>query len=142
MPEEVRCRLEDAAVRPARAADLQALIDYCYARRTLAHADAWDRIRHGEEVVRKLRQLSAAYRTLSTETSGPLLFEIGYFRIAEGRLEPVARALPDPHPEAVARVLSEFLEPGARIVFGEGEAARGWTIEAEGQTTSLANADE
>lgn len=137
MPKEVRCRLRRAVVRPERQEDLQALIDYCYARRTLAHADAWDRIRHGAEVVHALRRRSAVYRTLSTEAQGPLLFELGFFRIAGGRLEPIANALPDPHPEAVALVLSEFLKPGAQITLGEGERAQEWTVEAEGRAVPL-----
>lgn len=138
MSEEVRCQLRGAVVQPERQEALQALIDYCYARRTLAHADAWDRIRHGEEIVRTLRRLSAVYRTLSTETRGPLLFELGFFRITDGRLEPVASTLPDPHPKAVALVLSEFLSPGAEVRFGTGEAAQGWRLRAEGAVRPLA----
>lgn len=133
----IRCWLENARVRPEREQVLRELIDYLYGRRTLAHVDTWDRIRHGEEIIRKLRKKSAAYRAMSTETRGPFLFALGYFRITDGQLEPIPDALPDPAPEKLTRLLSEFLEPGASIHFEDETCRFGWRIEGEDEIVPL-----
>lgn len=143
MPTRVRCQLADAAVRPDRQGDLEELIRFLYGRRMLAHLDTWEQIRHGPEIVRTLRRRSAVYRAMSSETDGPFLFELGFFRIRHGCLEPIADALPDAQPEALARLLSEFLQPGARLHFEYPDGTReAWRAEGEGEVAPLSGAEK
>lgn len=142
MPTLVRCQLADAAVRSDRQGDLEDLIRFLYGRRTLAHLSTWDQIRHGPEIVHRLRRRSAVYRAMSTETDGPFLFELGFFRIREGHLEPIADALPDAQPEALSRLLSEFLQPGAHLRFEYPDGQQvGWRVEREGEITPLSDGE-
>lgn len=134
-------RVEQAQVRPDRRDELADLIARLYRRRSHARLSTWDQLRYGPEIADYLRRRSRVYRHIAGEagTEGPLPFALGFFRITdEGALDPVADALPDPQPELLARLLSEFLEPGARLFFGEGET--GWAIEGEGDVRQLEGA--
>ena len=137
---EVPIRLEAAQVRPESREALAAIIDRLYRRRSLQRLSTWDRLRYGPEVADFLRRRSRVYRALSGEagTEGPLPFALGFFRItSEGALQPVANALPDPQPELLCRLLSEFLQPGARLFLGEGENETVWQIGGEDDVQRL-----
>lgn len=67
------------------------------------------------ELVQALRRVSRVYREFSTKTTGPLPFELGFLRIRNDRLEPISDPLHIENPELFVRMISEFVEPGARI---------------------------
>ena len=140
---EVPVRVEQARVRPDRREKLQDLIARLYRRRSHARLSTWDQLRYGPEIADYLRRRSKVYRRVAGEpgTEGPLPFALGFFRVtSEGAFEPVADALPDPQPELLARLLSEFLEPGARLFFGEGAGETGWAVEGEDDVRPLESA--
>lgn len=123
-------------MREERREALEQIIDRLYRRRSLRRLSTWDRLRYGPEVADFLRRRSRIYRHLSGEagTEGPLPFALGFFRVTpEGAFQPVASTLPDPQPELLCRLLSEFLEPGARLFFGKREGEAGWQVDGEGQ---------
>jgi hypothetical protein len=138
--DEVPVRVEAAQVRAERREELSEIIDRLYRRRSLQRLSTWDQLRYGPEVADYLRRRSRVYRRRSGDagTEGPLPFALGFFRITSGgALDPVADALPDPQPELIVRLLSEFLEPGARLVFGEGESEIGWVVKGEDELRRL-----
>jgi hypothetical protein len=137
---EVPVRAEQARVRPDRREKLEDLIARLYRRRSHARLSTWDQLRYGPEIADYLRRRSEVYQQIAGEagTEGPLPFALGFFRVtAEGAFEPVADALPDPKPRLLARLLSEFLQPGARLFFGEGTDETGWAIEGENEIHPL-----
>lgn len=133
MSATVRCRVEAAHVRPEKADALSALIQQLFNRRNLAYIEPKDRMWLTVELIQSLRRQSTVYRTLSEKTSGPLPFGIGYFRVHDGRLEPVSTTLPTDDPEVLVRVLSEFVEPGALFTFEMDEAVVTWRVEGENE---------
>lgn len=129
MGSPVHCRLEAAHVREGKADVLTALIHQLFNRRHLSYVAAGgERAWLTAELVQSLRQQSAVYRAMSTKTEGPLPFALGYFRVREGRIEPISDTMPVEDPEVLARILSEFLEPGARLYIGTGAERQGWHI--------------
>ncbi|HHP7239008.1 hypothetical protein [Longibacter sp.] len=146
------CRFTDAVVRSDRKDDLEALIQKMFARRHHNRVSAgpsgqmWLTV----ELVQALRRASTVYREVSTKTTGPLPFEIGFLRIRDGRLEAVSDPLKTDGPEVFVRILSEFLEPGAEITLDpatEGaeahagaEATGGtWTVRGAGEVENVDN---
>ena len=119
--EHIAISVENATVRSERRDELKEMIRYLFGRRSLAHADLWDQLRHGTEICKYLRRKSSVYRTMSTEKEGPLLFGLGYLRINNDRLECISGEIPAASNREMVRVLSEFVEPGAVIHLGEGE---------------------
>jgi len=69
------------------------------------------------ELVQSLRRKSEVYREhLSTKMSGPLPFAIGYLRVHDGTVEWTTDEVPATvGPDVLARLLSEYLEPGAEL---------------------------
>lgn len=119
------CTFENARVLEARRSELEALIEKMFARRHHNRVSAgpsgqmWLTV----ELVQALRRTSSVYRELSTKTTGPLPFEIGFLRIRDGNLEPISDPLPMDQPEVFVRVISEFLQSGATIHLAhQGEA--------------------
>ena len=137
MPDSVRCVVRNARVRANQAEALEDLIQQLFAQRSLAHIPAKDRQWITAELVQSLRRQSDVYRAMSSKTDGPLLFEIGYFRIRDGELDLITDELPRADPEKVTRVLSEFLEPGAQLLFVAEESTVGWTVRGEDDLTPL-----
>ena len=111
------CTFENAHVLDARSTDLEALIQKMFARRhhNRVSAGPSGQIWLTVELVQALRRTSEVYRDLSTKTTGPLPFEIGFLRIRNGTLESISDPLPVDQPEVFVRVISEFLESGATI---------------------------
>lgn len=147
------CRFTDAVVRPDRKDDLEALIQKMFARRHHNRVSAgpsgqmWLTV----ELVQALRRASAVYREVSTKTTGPLPFEIGFLRIRDGRLEAISDPLKTDGPEVFVRILSEFLEPGAKITLdlatdgaqaeADAEAKGGtWTVRGAGEVEKVEKA--
>lgn len=132
----------NARVRADRADELEGLIRQLFNRRHHDMIASQDKMWLTVELVQSLRKQSSVYRTMSSKTEGPLLFELGYFRIRDGELETVTDALPEARPEALARVLSEFLEPGAELHFSADDASNktfGWQIGGIDELTPLEN---
>ncbi len=140
MAVDIRCETVNAQVRPDRVDALEALIRQLFNRRHHDLVASQDKMWMTVELVQSLRKQSSVYRTMSSKTEGPLLFEIGYFRIQDGVLEPISDRLPDARPEAMVRVLSEFLEPGAELHFHTNGEVFGWTIQGVDDVVPLSGA--
>ncbi len=136
---DLSCTFENAVVLDERRGDLEALIQKMFARRHHNRVSAgpsgqmWLTV----ELVQALRRTSEVYRELSTKTTGPLPFEIGFLRIVDGELESISDPLPIDQPEVFVRVISEFLQSGAVIQLKEhddGERDNGrWTVVRPGE---------
>jgi hypothetical protein len=130
MPDRYRCHVEQATVRPERSKALEDLILKLFERRHHGLIAGREKDWLTVELVQSLREASQVYRNeLSTQTSGPLPFALGYFRVRGGTLELISDEVPaNMPPEAFVRFLSEFLQPGACLWFGEAGAETGWTV--------------
>lgn len=133
MAPSVRCRIESAAVRAEKEEALTALIRQLFNRRHLAYIASNERSWLTVELVQSLRRQSRVYRALSTKTSGPLPFALGYFRVTDGALDLVSNTLPlddslDGGPEVLVRLLSEYVAPGARLTFATDAGDAVWVI--------------
>ncbi|BBM70223.1 hypothetical protein [Rhodothermus marinus] len=137
-----RIRLEQARVRIECRAALATLIERLFLRRSFLHLTPADQQWQRPELVQLLRRHSRLYQTISTPFDGPLPFALGYFRVSEDELEPIAEAIPMEDPEQLAWLLSEFLEPGARLWVEMDEGWQGWQIVGEGQLRSLSEVPE
>ncbi|MES3629642.1 MAG: hypothetical protein PPP56_05690 [Longimonas sp.] len=131
--------LVDAHVRDERADDLDALIRSLFARRHLRTAGSGQQqMWMVAEFIQQMRARSAVFKALSTKMDGPIPFGIGHCTIKDGAVEQVARPLPLEHPNVFARVLSEFVAPGAVCgVEPENEAPYGWRIDGVDELTAL-----
>lgn len=142
MSDTVPVQIEKAHVRSDRNEELRALIRQLFMRRNLSYTAGQEKMWLRAEIVQSLREKSEVYRSMSSKTSGPLVFELGYFRIRDDRLELTTKGLPDPHPEALARLLSEFVEPGAQLIFRpEDEAPHGWVLHGVDDIESMSPAE-
>ncbi len=137
-----RIRLEQARVRIEHRAALATLIERLFLRRSFLYLTPADQQWQRPELVQLLRRHSRLYQTISTPFDGPLPFALGYFRVSEDELEPIAEAIPVEDPEQLAWLLSEFLEPGARLWVELDEGWQGWQIVGEGQLRSLSEVPE
>ncbi|AEN72895.1 hypothetical protein Rhom172_0965 [Rhodothermus marinus SG0.5JP17-172] len=137
-----RIRLEQARVRIECREALATLIERLFLRRSFLHLTPADQQWQRPELVQLLRRHSRLYQTISTPFDGPLPFALGYFRVSEDELEPIAEAIPMEDPEQLAWLLSEFLEPGARLWVEMDEGWQGWQIVGEGQLRSLSEVPE
>jgi hypothetical protein len=133
MPDRYRCRVAQATVRSERRDTLEDLIQKLFARRHHNRVGGRETDWLTVELVQALRAESRVYREeLSTQTQGPLPFALGYFQLRDGVLELTTDEVPaNMAPEALVRFLSEFVEPGGRLWFGEGEEMQGWRIDGE-----------
>ena len=139
MPDRYRCRVEQATVRPERSKALEDLILKLFERRHHGLIAGREKDWLTVELVQSLREASQVYRNeLSTQTSGPLPFALGYFRVRDGTLEVPANV----PPKAFVRFLSEFLQPGARLWFGEAEAETGWIVRGVDEVARVTAAGE
>lgn len=132
--------LRDAHVRDDRADDLDALIRALFARRHLrtAGAGSQQQMWMVAEFVQQLRRRSAVFKRISSKMEGPIPFGLGHCTIKEGMLVPVARPLPLHHPDVFARVVSEFVEPGAVCYITPPDTApHGWRMDGVDALTAL-----
>jgi len=135
MATPVRCQVESAHVRADQADALTALIHQLFNRRHLSYIASNERTWLTVELVQSLRRQSTVYQAMSSKTTGPLPFALGYFRVAGGELEPVSNAIPLDDPEVLVRLLSEYIEPGARLVFETDTGTEAWTIAGKDEVT-------
>jgi hypothetical protein len=130
MPDRIACRAENVVVRDDQRETLDDLIYKMFERRhhTLVAGQEQDWLT--VELVQSLRRESRIYREeLSTKTSGPLPFALGYFQRQGEVLTLTSDEVPaNVAPETFVRFLSEFVEPGAQFWFGPEEAAEGWEV--------------
>ncbi len=130
MPDRIACRVENAVVRDDQRETLDDLIYKMFERRhhTLVAGQEQDWLT--VELVQSLRRESRVYREeLSTKTSGPLPFALGYFQRRGESLTLTSDEVPaNVSPEPFVRFLSEFVEPGAQFWFGPEGAAEGWEV--------------
>jgi hypothetical protein len=129
MSETYRFELRNATVRPEQHDALADLVRTLFNRRNQGYVGGQERMWLQAELVQTVRRASTVYReALSTPISGPAPFAIGYLRIQDGQVETISDTVPATlEPKALARLLSEFLAPGATIVFPEHD--RSWTVE-------------
>ncbi len=125
--------LRDALVRPDRANDLEEMVRSLFARRHLRTlGNSQEKMWMVAEFVQRMRGWSVAFQGLSTKMEGPIPFGLGHCTIKDGRLVAVANPIPMHHPEAFARVVSEFVQPGALcgVQATDSSAAYGWRLTA------------
>lgn len=137
MAATVRCRVQAACVRSENVEVLEGLIRQLFNRRNLSYIASNERTWLTVELVQSLRRKSVVYRSLSSKTTGPLPFALGYFRVNDGELEPISDAIPLDDPEAFVRLLSEFIEPGAQFRFETDGAASLWRIKGEDDVVQM-----
>ncbi len=141
MPDRFRCRVENAVVRPDRRETLDDLVYKMFERRHHQFVGGPEQDWLTVELVQSLRRKSRVYREqLSSETEGPLPLALGYFKRREESLELVSDQIPAAMaPRPFVLFLSEFLEPGARFWFSQGEHEEAWRIEGEGEVSALSS---
>ena len=135
----MHCHVERASARPEQRDALEDLLRQMFARRNHDYVGGQEKMWMKVELVQSLRAQSDVYReALSGKIEGPLPFALGYFRLRNGALEAVSDTVPaDVSPEVLVRILSEFLEPGARLWFARDGAVAGWEIEGVGNVRRL-----
>lgn len=128
------CHLEAARVRSDQSKRLQEIIQTLFARRHVGELREDDQRAQRAELVRKLRRRSRLYRQLCDAAGqGPIPFALGFFQVEDDRLEITANPLLLSEPQRLARLLSEFLEPGARVHFERSGKKEGWEIKGVGE---------
>jgi len=135
----MRCHVESATARPDRRDDLDDLIRQMFNRRNHAYVGGQEKMWLKVELVQSLRTQSRIYRdALSNKMEGPLPFALGFFRLRGSTLEAVSDTLPQTvPPETLVRILSEFVEPGARFWFAQEGEVRGWEVAGEDALQAL-----
>lgn len=130
MPDRIACRVENVVVRDDQCETLDDLIYKMFERRHHSLVAGQEQDWLTVELVQSLRQESRVYREeLSTKTSGPLPFALGYFQRQGESLTLTSNEVPaNVAPETFVRFLSEFVEPGAQFWFGTGGTAEGWEV--------------
>lgn len=144
MPDRYRCRIKNAAVRPEKCEALEGLVRKLFTRRHHNRVGGRETEWLTVELVQSLREESQIYRDeLSTKTSGPLPFALGYFRVRDGQLERVSNEIPaNMEPRAFVLFLSEFLQPGARLWFADEEHEQEWEVRGVGEVGAPSRASE
>jgi hypothetical protein len=104
-------------VRDGKEDDLQTLVRVLFERRHHNMVAGSDKKWMTVELVQSLRRKSEVYREhLSTKMSGPLPFAIGYLRVQDGAVDWTTDEIPATvEPDVLARLLSEYLNPGAEL---------------------------
>lgn len=130
MPDRLRCRAEDVVVRSDCRETVEDLVYKMFERRHHNIVAGRDQHWLTVELVQSIRRESEVYREeLSTKTSGPLPFALGYFQLRGDRLTLTSDEVPaNMAPRAFMRFLSEFVELGARCWFGTPPEADGWEV--------------
>lgn len=144
MPDRYRCRVENTAIRPERLDALEDLVRKMFERRHHPRIAGREKQWLTVELVQSLREVSRVYRDeLSTKTEGPLPFALGYFRLRGDTLELVSDEVPaNMAPKPFVQLLSEFLQPGARLWFADEDGEEGWAIRGVGEVLALSEASD
>jgi len=130
MADRIACRAEQLVVRDDRRETLDDLIYTLFERRHHNYVAGREQDWLTVELVQSIRRESEVYRKeLSTKTSGPLPFALGYFQRHDDRLKLTTDEVPaNVAPETFVRFLSEFVEPGATLRFGSPPEQEGWVV--------------
>jgi hypothetical protein len=130
MHDRMRCHADGLIVRSDRRETVDDLIYKLFERRHHSFVAGREQDWLTVELVQSIRRESTVYREeLSTKTSGPLPFALGYFQRHDDRLELTSDEVPaNVAPESFVRFLSEFVEPGGRLWFGTPPDREGWEI--------------
>lgn len=130
MPDRIPCRAENLVVRPDRRDTVEDLVYKLFERRHHHFVAGREQDWLTVELVQSIRRESTIYReALSTETSGPIPFALGYFRLQDDALTLTSDVVPaNMEPKSFVRFLSEFVEPGGRLWFGAEAEEEGWEI--------------
>lgn len=139
MADRVRCRVQDAHVRPDQRDTLTDLIHKMFERRHHDYVAGPETDWLTMELVQSLRRESTVYKKeLSTEMEGPLPFALGYFQLRDDELRLTTDTIPaNVEPEVFVRFLSEFVRPGGRFWFGADEEGEGWEIRGEDEVVRI-----
>lgn len=131
MSDRIACRAEQVVVREECRETLDDLIYKLFERRHHNYVAGREQDWLTVELVQSIRRESEVYREeLSTKTSGPLPFALGYFQRHEDRLKLTSDEVPaNVDPKTFVRFLSEFVEPGARLWFGTPPEQEGWIVQ-------------
>lgn len=131
MSDRIHCRVENLVVRSTYRDTVDDLIFTMFERRHHALVAGQEQDWLTVELVQSIRRESTIYREeLSTKTSGPLPFALGYFQLQDGTLRLTTDEIPaNVAPKTLVRLLSEFVEPGGRVWFHTDEDERGWQIQ-------------
>jgi len=141
MPDRIPCRAAHVTVREDRRDVLEDLIYKMFERRHHNFVAGREQDWLTVELVQSLRRESEVYRDLSTETSGPLPFALGYFRLKGERLRLTTDEVPgNVPPKVLVRLLSEFVEPGATLWFGPKAEEEGWRVDGVDEVVPLTDA--
>jgi hypothetical protein len=141
MSDRMSCRAAHVTVRADRRDALEDVIYKMFERRHHNFVAGREQDWLTVELVQSLRRESEVYRDLSTKTSGPLPFALGYFRLKGDTLRLTTDEVPaNVAPEALVRLLSEFVEPGATFWFGRDDEEEGWRVEGVDEVVSLPDA--
>jgi hypothetical protein len=137
MPDRIACRAEDLVIRNEHQETVEDLVYKMFERRHHSYVGGQEKDWLTVELVQSLRQESTVYREeLSTKTNGPLPFALGYFQVLDGTLTLTTDKIPaNVSPETFVRFLSEFVEPGGRLWFGDDE--EGWEIRGVDEVSAL-----
>jgi hypothetical protein len=130
MSPRIACRVENLEARSDRRDTLEDLVYKMFERRHHSFVAGTEQDWLTVELVQSLRRESEVYREkLSTETSGPLPFALGYFQLHDETLKLTTEQIPaNVDPEVFTRFLSEFVKPGGRIWVGTPPNEQGWEI--------------
>ena len=139
MPDRIACHVENLRVREESRETLDDLIYKLFERRHHNFVGGQEQDWLTVELVQALRKASAVYRDeLSTEMSGPLPFALGYFQRTDDTLRLTTNEIPaNVAPKPFVRFLSEFVEPGGRLVFGTGSDSQGWEVQGIDELSPL-----
>lgn len=144
MENRYRCTVENATVRPGKRDSLDELVRKMFERRHHPRIAGQEKAWLEVELVQTIREVSRVYRDeLSTKTEGPVPFALGYFRLHDEQLALVSDEVPaNVAPETLVRLLTEFLEPGARFWFGDGPEEEGWEVQGVGEVKALGSSGD
>jgi len=139
MPDRIPCRIDNVRVREDQRDVLADLIYKMFERRHHNFVAGQEQDWLTVELVQSLRRESDVYQELSTKTSGPLPFALGYFHLTDETLRLTTDEVPaNVDPKVLVRLLSEFVEPGARFWFGPPSDEQGWKVHGIDEVAPLA----
>lgn len=143
MSDRIHCRVEDLVVRSECRETVRDLVFKLFERRHHRLVAGPEQDWLTVELVQSIRRESTIYREeLSSKTSGPLPFALGYFQLHEGELELTTAEIPaNVAPKTLVRFLSEFVEPGGRLWFERAEGQEGWEIQGQDDVQPLHDVD-
>ena len=143
MPDRIACQAENVTVRAEQRSAVEDLIYKLFERRHHHFVGGQGQNWRTVELVQSLRTDSTVYREeLSSEMAGPLPFAIGYFQLNGDTLRLTTDRIPaNVDPKPLVRILSEFVEPGARFWFGDGDDRVGWQVQGVDDLVALTDAD-